>query len=122
MRASMGSAAMAGPANCTACPVPPLAPTREIRFSTMSLAYTCGGSVPWKFTRIGPGPGLHQHLRGQHMLALGRADAPGQHAQAAQRTGVAIRADDGQARQRDAQLRRNHMRNALPRILDIDEV
>src|SRR5579883_2382350 len=48
--------------------------------------------------------GLHQALRGQHMLDFAGADAEGQRAKGAVRGSVAVAADDGLAGLRDAEL------------------
>ena len=59
------------------------------------------------------GLALDQRLRGQHMLDLGGADAVRQRAEGAVRRGVAVAADDGHARQREALLRADDVDDAL---------
>jgi hypothetical protein len=55
-------------------------------------------------------------------LAVGGADAPGQGAEATERAGVAVRADQGDARQRDALLGRHHVHDALAVVAEVEEV
>ena len=56
---------------------------------------------------------LDQRLRREHMLDLRRADAVRQRAESAMRRGVAVAADDGHARQREALLRADDVDDAL---------
>jgi hypothetical protein len=63
-----------------------------------------------------------QCLGGQRVLALGGADTPGQCAQATEGAGVAVRADQRHAGQRDALFRRDHMHDALPVITQVEEM
>jgi hypothetical protein len=57
---------------------------------------------------------LEQALGGQHVLDFAGADAEGQRAKRAVRGGVAVAADDGHARLGQAQLRADHVHDALP--------
>ena len=52
-------------------------------------------------------------LRREHVLDLGRADAEGERAEGAVRRGVAVAADDRQARLREAELRADDVDDAL---------
>ena len=54
-----------------------------------------------------------QGLGGEHVLDLGGADAEGQGAERPVRGGVAVAADDGHARLGEAQLRADHVHDAL---------
>ena len=56
---------------------------------------------------------LDQRLGGEHVLDLRRADAVGQRPEGAVGGGVAVTADDGGARQREALLRAHHVDDAL---------
>ncbi len=65
---------------------------------------------------------LRQGLRREDMLALGRADAPGERADAADRAGVAVAAHQSEAGQRDAELGRDDMDDALPLVVHVEEI
>ena len=54
-----------------------------------------------------------QRLGGEHLHHLGGADAPGPGADAAAARGVAVTTDVGAARQREAQMRPDHMHDAV---------
>ena len=56
---------------------------------------------------------LDEALRGEHVLDLARADAERERAERAVRGGVRVAADDRHARLRDAQLRADHVHDAL---------
>ena len=56
------------------------------------------------------------------MHHLGRADAPGERAEAAVGGGVAVAADQRASGQRDSELRRDHMDDTLTRIVDVVEL
>ena len=64
---------------------------------------------------------LRQALRGQHVLHFRSSDAEGQRAKSAVRAGVAIAADDGYAWLGQAQLRADHVHNALLRRIHIEQ-
>jgi hypothetical protein len=64
---------------------------------------------------------LQQALRGQHMLDLGGADTEGQRAEGAVGRGVAVAADDGHARLREALLRPHHMHDALALVAHVEQ-
>ena len=59
---------------------------------------------------------LRQRLRGQHVLDLARADAECERAEGAVRRGVRIAADDRHAGLRDAELRADHVDDALAAV------
>src|SRR6185312_15870486 len=56
---------------------------------------------------------LDERLRGEDVLDLARADAEGERPERAVRGGVAVAADDRHARLRDAELRPDHVDDAL---------
>ena len=56
----------------------------------------------------------YQRLGRDRMQTLGHTDSPGQRTQAAERAYVAVRAGDREPRQRDTQLRRGNVNDALP--------
>ncbi len=68
-----------------------------------------------------PGTPERQHLGGEHVLELGGAAPEGEHAEAADRAGVAVRHRVGGARQHHAELGRHHVRDALLRIAEIEQ-
>ena len=63
--------------------------------------------------RHGAGPGLRQGLRGQDVLDLAGADTERQRTEGAVCGGVAVAADHGAARQREAQFGADHVHDAL---------
>ncbi len=67
-------------------------------------------------------PLLPDRLRHQHMGHLGRADAERVGAERAVGRGVAVAADDQQAGQGEALLRPDHMDDALPRIVEAEQL
>ena len=70
--------------------------------------------------RAGPGA-LPERLRGQDVLDLAGADPEGQGAEGAVRAGVAVAADDRQARERQPQLGPDHVHDPLVTALDVVE-
>src|SRR5260221_1824944 len=56
------------------------------------------------------------------MLAFGRADTPGERADAADRAGVAVAAHQGEAGQRNTEFGRNDVDDALPPVVHIEKV
>ena len=66
-------------------------------------------------------PLLPERLRHQDMRDFRRADAEGEGAERAMRRGVAVAADDRQARQRQPLFRRDDMHDALARIVEPDQ-
>jgi hypothetical protein len=66
-------------------------------------------------------PRTHQRLRGHRMFAFGGTDAPGQRAQAADGAGVAVGTDQRDAWQRNALLGRDHVHDALARVVKVDQ-
>ena len=69
-----------------------------------------------------PGAALNDGLRRQDMLHLAGADAPGIGADAARCRGVAVAAHQRRAGQRDAELRCDDVDDALPGMVDVDEL
>ena len=65
---------------------------------------------------------LPDRLRHQHMRHFGRADAERIGAERAVGRGVAVAADDQQARQRQPLLGPDHMDDALPRIVQAEQL
>jgi hypothetical protein len=61
----------------------------------------------------GARPGLHQALRGEHVLDLARADPEGQRPEGAVGRGVRVAADDGHPGLRDAELGADDVDDAL---------
>ncbi len=59
---------------------------------------------------------LRQRLRGEHVLDLAGADAEGDRAEGAVRRGVRVAADDRHARLGEAELRADHVHDALPGV------
>jgi hypothetical protein len=83
----------------------------------MSLAVT-----PWRQAAVDThqhvlGLLLDQRLGGEHMLDFGGADAVRQRAERAMRRGVAVAADDGHARQREALLGADDVDDALALVV-----
>ena len=64
---------------------------------------------------------LHQRLRRQHVLDLGRADAEGEGAEGAVRAGVAVAADDRGARQGEALLGADDVDDALADVAHAEQ-
>ena len=62
---------------------------------------------------------LQQRLRGQHVFDFAGADAEGQRPESAVRGGVAVAADDGHARLRDAEFGADDVDDALLRVVQI---
>ena len=63
---------------------------------------------------------LDQRLRGEHVLDLGRADAVRQRAEGAVGRGVAVAANDGGARQREALLGADDVHDALALVVLVE--
>ena len=63
----------------------------------------------------------HKRLRHQHMRDFRRADAEGVGAERAMRRGVAVAADDQQARQGQSLFGADHMHDALARIVQAEQ-
>jgi hypothetical protein len=80
----------------------------------MSLAVTPWGSAVHGDLHV-LGLLLDQRLRGEHMLDLAGADAMGERTKGAMGGGVAVAADDGRARQREALLGADDVDDALAR-------
>ena len=113
MRPSIDSARIASPANSMTWPVPPAVPISPMMARMMSLAVTCGRKQAVDTHQHVLGLLLDQRLGRQHMLDLGGADAVRQRAEGAMRRGVAVAADDGHARQREALFRTDDVDDAL---------
>ena len=62
---------------------------------------------------------LPQRLRGQNVLDLARADPERQRPECPVRAGVAVAANDREARKRQPQLRADHVHDALAPALDV---
>ncbi len=70
---------------------------------------------------VGFGLGLQQALAGQDVLDLAGADAEGQRAECAVGGGVAVAADDGHARLRQAQLRADDVDDAAVGAVEAEQ-
>ena len=120
-RPSIDSARIAEPANSSAQPVAPSAPILRNDRKHDVLAGNPGrrraidrdAHALWLL--------LPNGLRHQHMRHLRRADAEGIGAERTMGRGVAVAADDQQARQRQALLRSDHMDDALARIVEPEQ-
>ena len=116
MRPSIDSAAMALPAYSMAWPCAPSAPIRGDDGERDVLGADAGG----RFAVDGDAHALRlllpQRLRHQHMRDLRRADAERIGAEGAVGRGVAVAADDQQARQRQALFGADDVHDALARI------
>ena len=121
MRPSIDSAAMALPANSMAWPCAPSAPIRAMIASAISLAPTPAVGLAVDRDAHALRLLLPQRLRHQHMRHLGGADAEGVGAERAVRGGVAVAADDREARQGQPLLRADHMDDALARIAEAEQ-
>ena len=86
----------------------------------MSLGSRPGAEPPGHLDaqRVRPQP-LPERLRGQDVLDLAGADPEGQRPEGAVGAGVAVAADDRQARQRQAQLGTDHVDDPLVAALDV---
>src|SRR4051794_23497019 len=88
--------------------------------------HVLGGDPRWQLALEVPGNRLRlpfrERLRRQYMLPLRRADPPRACASTAHRASMAVAADKRQARQRDPELRRDDVDDALAWIADIEEV
>ena len=62
---------------------------------------------------------MPESLGRQHVLDLAGADAEGECAEGPMGAGVAVAADDGRSRERQAQLRTDHVNDALAAALDV---
>ena len=113
MRSSMLRARMALPVYSNTLPVPPPTPILAISARMMSLAETPGRSRAIHADLKGLRFPLQQALRGQHVLHFAGADAEGQRAERAMRGRVAVAADHRHAGLRQAQLRPDHVDDAL---------
>ena len=103
MRSSIDERAMAAPRYSSTWPVPP----DDADLADDGEDQVLGGdararSAPVDVDGEGLRPALQQALRGEHVADFGRADAEGEGAERAMRAGVAVAADDGLARLRDA--------------------
>ena len=114
IRPGIESDSIAGPAYSTAWPTMPPVPSRPIVARIRSLGVTPGAEL----ARVGDPhrlrPLLDHALGRQHVLDLGGADAEGERAEGAVGGGVAVAADDRHAGLGDAQLRADHVDDALP--------
>ena len=68
------------------------------------------------------GPLERHHLGGEDVRELGRAATEGERAEAADGAGVAVGHRVGRARQHHAELRRDHVRDALLGIVDVEKL
>ena len=104
---------MAEPRYSNTQPVPPPMPICAISARMMSLAVTPGLQRAVHAHFEGLRRALQQALRGQHVLDFAGADAEGQRAERAVRGRVAVAADHGHARLREAQLGPDDVHDAL---------
>ena len=104
---------MAEPAYSITQPVAPSVPICPMMARMMSFAVTPVGSLPSTEMRKVFGLRLRQRLRGQHVLHFAGADAERQRAERAVGRGVRVAADDGHAGLGDAELRPDHVHDAL---------
>ena len=121
-RPSIDSARIAEPANSMAWRVAPSAPTWAMIASTMSLAAMPGAAAAIDGDAHARRLLLPDRLRHQHMRHFGGADAEGVGAERAVGRGVAVAADDQQARQGQALLGADHMHDALPGIVQAEQL
>ena len=70
----------------------------------------------------GGGLALHQRLCREHVLHLAGADAPGVGAEGADSTRMTVPAHERRAGQRDPELGRDHVHDALPGVVDIEKL
>ena len=94
----------------------PPVPIRAMSARIRSLAVTPVGERSVELHRERLRLALQQALGGQDVADLARADAEGEGAEGPVRAGVAVAADDGRARVREAQLRPDHVDDALPLV------
>ncbi len=122
MRPSIDMERMAEPMYSITWPAPPLVPMMAMRCRARSLAPTPGRNSPSTRTRHILHLPRAQRLRRQHVLDFGRADAVGQGAEGAVRGGVAVAADDGEARLRAALLGADHVDDAVADVAHREEL
>ena len=89
--------------------------------SATSLAVTYGPSRPSSRINIRFGRSQRHHLRRQDVRELGGAAAEGERAESADGAGMAVGDGMGRARQHHPQLRRNDVRDALLRVVDVEQ-
>ncbi len=80
-----------------------------------------GGKLAVHADAHGAGHAVDQRLGGQHMLNLGRADAEAERAERAVGGGMAVAADHHHARPDHAVLGRDHVLDALQRIVGVEQ-
>ncbi len=119
MRPSIESARIAEPAYSTTQPVAPSVPICPMMARIMSLAVTPLRQLAFDRDAKGLGLRLRQRLRGQHMLHFAGADAEGQRPEGPVRRGVRVAADNRHARLGQAQLRPDHVHDALIRRVHV---
>ncbi len=120
MRPAISSARIASPAYSITCPLPPAVPILPMIASTDVLGGRTKTERAVHSDQHVPRRLLQQRLRGQHVLDFRGADAEGERAERAVGGGVAVAADNGHARQADAQLRADDMHDALADVEDRD--
>ena len=113
MRSSMVSARIAAPRYSSTWPVPPSTPIcADDREDQVLGGDAAARSAPSTLIAKVFGSPLQQALGREHMSDLGGADAEGERAEGAMGAGVAVAADDGLARLRQAELRADHVHDA----------
>jgi hypothetical protein len=101
-------------------PVPPAVPISPMMARMMSLAADAFGQLAVHRHAHVLGLLLDQRLGRQHVLDLRSADAMRERAEGAMRRGVAVAADDGRARQREALLRPDDVDDALALVVLVE--
>ena len=122
MRPSIERPRTASPVYSATWPVPPAMPILPMMARMMSFAVTPRGRLPCdvdlhRFRFV-----LRKALRGEHVLHFARPDAECERAHRAVRGGVAIAADDRVAGLRDAELRPDHVDDALIAALHVEKI
>ena len=79
------------------------------------------GELALQANQHGLRPPQRHHLRRQDVRELARSAAEGERAEASHRAGVAVGDRVGRARQHHAQFRRDHVRNTLLRVVDVEK-
>ena len=121
MRCSIGIARTAEPAYSTTWPRAPATPSSAMMRSATSLAVTWAPSLPSSRTRMRFGRFIAITCVARMCVELGGAAAEGERAEPADRAGMAVGHRVGRARQHHAELRRHHVRDALLRIVDVEQ-
>ena len=114
----MLSARIAAPAYSIAWPVPPAVPIFAMMASTMSLAVTPAGAVPSTVMRNVFGFFCHRHCVASICFSCDAPMPTAISAERAVRRRVRVAARDDEPRLGDAELRADHVHDALLRVLE----